>query len=296
MGTAMARYLPRREIQFCGRPWNLNPGPFNAKEHSLVAVAYWGSNFTAYGLGPLSAMELYYGKKLAPLWSFLFLMATQMMGYGLAGLYREFLMRPPELYYPGVLPSVALFKSMHGKGEERLNKMLIFFAIVTLVAFAYQWLPSLLWPLLSSIPVLCYLGAGNWKAFVLGSGTYGFGLLDLSLDWNYASFFQRLYTPVWANLNRFTGAILACWILYPIAYFSNTFDALKYPPMSSGTWDEAGRGFYMTAIFPTGLDQKHTTTIHSLESPKWSFSYATHFFWGFASTGAVIAYALLFHG
>lgn len=43
MGDAMARYLPTRQFSFFGWKWSMNPGPWNAKEHALIVVAYWGS-------------------------------------------------------------------------------------------------------------------------------------------------------------------------------------------------------------------------------------------------------------
>lgn len=48
-------------------------------------------------------MELYYGRKINPGWGILFLLTTQMMGYGFAGLFRDILVRPPKIYYPGVV-------------------------------------------------------------------------------------------------------------------------------------------------------------------------------------------------
>ncbi|KAJ9143372.1 OPT superfamily oligopeptide transporter [Pleurostoma richardsiae] len=294
MGARMARHLPNRQVKLFGLYWNPNPGPWNAKEHALVVVAYWGSSYTAYGLGPLSAMELYYNKRMSAIWAIAFLMTSQLMGYGIAGLYRNVLVRPPRMYYPGVLPNVALFNAMHKNPSTTSKSLYRFFCLVTLVAFVYQWLPSLIWPMLGSLPLLCYIGRGFWKTFVLGSGTYGFGLLDLSFDWNYISFFSPLYTPLWANANRFAGAIFACWILYPMVYFSGS-SATAFAPMSSGTWDNTGAKYNISAILTTKheLDQK-ALIMYSM--PRWSFSYAMHFFWGFASTSAVLTYALLFHG
>lgn len=43
MGDAMARYLPTKQFSFFGYKWSMNPGPWNAKEHALIVVAYWGS-------------------------------------------------------------------------------------------------------------------------------------------------------------------------------------------------------------------------------------------------------------
>lgn len=62
MGLAMAKYLPHQTFSTFGYTWSLNPGPWNAKEHGLIIIAVYGSQKTAYGLGPLSAMELYYGE------------------------------------------------------------------------------------------------------------------------------------------------------------------------------------------------------------------------------------------
>ena len=39
----MARYLPKRQFNIFGYECSLNPGPWNAKEHSLIVVAYWGN-------------------------------------------------------------------------------------------------------------------------------------------------------------------------------------------------------------------------------------------------------------
>jgi hypothetical protein len=61
-GNIMAKFLPTRKFKTLGYEWSLNPGPWNSKEHALIVVAVWGSQHTAYGLGPLSALELYYGK------------------------------------------------------------------------------------------------------------------------------------------------------------------------------------------------------------------------------------------
>jgi hypothetical protein len=43
MGSAMANYLPKRTFNTFGYKWSFNPGPWNAKEHALIVVAYWGS-------------------------------------------------------------------------------------------------------------------------------------------------------------------------------------------------------------------------------------------------------------
>jgi OPT oligopeptide transporter protein len=43
MGSAMATYLPKHTFNTFGYKWSFNPAPWNAKEHALIVVAYWGS-------------------------------------------------------------------------------------------------------------------------------------------------------------------------------------------------------------------------------------------------------------
>lgn len=43
MGSSMHKYLPTRVFNTFGYKWSLNPGKWNAKEHALIVVAYWGS-------------------------------------------------------------------------------------------------------------------------------------------------------------------------------------------------------------------------------------------------------------
>ncbi|KAF8856294.1 OPT superfamily oligopeptide transporter [Acephala macrosclerotiorum] len=294
MGSFMANRLPKRTFSTFGRKWSFNPGPWNPKEHALIIVAYWGSCYTAYGLGPLSAMELYYGKKMNAGWGILFLITTQMIGYGFAGLFRDILVRPPKIYYPGVLPNVALFNAMH-RNPSVTKKSLKFFSYVAVAAFVWEWFPQLIFPILSSLPLLCYMGHGNGIAYILGSGYNGFGLLDISLDWNYISFWSPLYTPLWANANQFLGAMALCWFIYPLMYFTNTLDAKTYAPMSSGTFDDTGATYNISRI----LNADHTlnqTAMDAYSRPQWSVSYAMYFFCGFAASTGAMLYACLYYG
>jgi len=96
-----------------------------------------------------------------------------MIGYGFAGLYRDILVRPPAMYYPGVLANVSLFNAMH-RNPTVTKKSLRFFVIVASCLFVYEFLPGLIFPMLSSLPLLCYFGHGHWVTYLLGSGYYGF--------------------------------------------------------------------------------------------------------------------------
>lgn len=150
--------------------------------------------------------------------------------------------------------------------------------------------------MLSSLPLLCYLIPGNRVAYFLGSGYSGFGLLDISLDWNYASFFQPLYTPLWASVSQIAGAVAVCWVIYPALYFANVLDSLKFPPMSSGIFDKHGAEYNVSRVLHAGNFTLDQGAMEAYSEPYWSVSYLMYFFWGFASTTGVLVYALLWYG
>ncbi|KAK5129138.1 hypothetical protein LTR08_003803 [Meristemomyces frigidus] len=295
MGDLMARYLPTRQFSIFGKKCSLNPGPWNAKEHALIVVAYWGSCYTAYGLGPLSAMEMYYGRKVNAGWGILFLITTQMIGYGFAGIFRDILVRPPKMYYPGVLPNVALFNAMH-RNPAVTKKSLTFFTYVALATFVWEWFPSLIFPLLASLPLVCWVGHGNPIAYVLGSGSYGFGILNLSLDWNYVGgVLQPMYTPLWSNVNQFAGIFFACWMLYPVLYYTNTFGGQTFAAMSSSTFDSTGATYNISRILTPDY-HLNQTAMDEYSKPYWSVSYVFYFFWGFAASTGAMLYSALWYG
>ncbi|KAH8757348.1 OPT oligopeptide transporter protein-domain-containing protein [Diaporthe sp. PMI_573] len=252
--------------------WFLTTFWANAKEHALIIVAYWDSCYAAYGLGPLSALELYYGCNINPGWGIYFLLTSQMIGYAFTRIHRDILVRPPNIYYPG--------------GASLLWPVLTFAISGFLALYSF---------LLSSLPLLCYFGHGQWKAFLMGWGYYGFGVLDFTLDWNYASFLSPLYTPLWANSHQIACAIFCCWLLYPIMYFTSMTNSKNYPPMTSGTFDLTGNTYNISRTLTPDYTLNQTA-MDAYSPPRWSTSYAMYFFFGFAASTAALAYSILWYG
>lgn len=183
---------------------------------------------------------------------------------------------------------------MHRNPAVAANS-LKFFGIVAVSAFVYEWFPSLIFPLLGTIPFVCYFGHGNWIAYILGSGNYGFGLLNFSLDWNYATFFSPLYTPLWAAAHQYGFAFFLCWGLYPIMYFTNTLNAKSFAPMSSSTFDADGNAYNTSKILNADLSLNQTA-LDAYSPPYWSAPYAMYFFWGFAASTGAMLYSILYYG
>jgi hypothetical protein len=78
---------------------DLNPGPFNVKEHSVIVI------MASVGLNVANASDIivtqmvYYKKEFGLLYQVLMMMSTQTLGYGMAGLMRKSLGKSARLPY-----------------------------------------------------------------------------------------------------------------------------------------------------------------------------------------------------
>ncbi|KAG0368434.1 hypothetical protein BGZ54_001956, partial [Gamsiella multidivaricata] len=153
-GKFLARVLP------AGR---LNPGPFNIKEHVLVALTANCAGGTAYAVDITVIQKVFYGQDFGFLANFLLILCTQMLGYGMAGVLRRYLVYPAAMIWPANLVQVALFNTLHqdedlAPGQWSRFK---FFLVATLGMFLYQWIPGFLFPVVSSIAWICWIKPDN---------------------------------------------------------------------------------------------------------------------------------------
>ncbi|KAG2535184.1 hypothetical protein PVAP13_9NG098500 [Panicum virgatum] len=159
-GRFMAAVLPDREVRILGGrlgSFNLNPGPFNVKEHVIITifancgVSYGGGD--AYSIGAITVMKAYYKQTLSFVLALLIVLTTQILGYGWAGMLRRYLVDPAEMWWPSNLAQVSLFRALHEKeeGDEKSRgpSRMRFFLIVFFASFAYYALPGYLLPILT---------------------------------------------------------------------------------------------------------------------------------------------------
>ncbi|OBZ86013.1 Oligopeptide transporter 5 [Choanephora cucurbitarum] len=224
--TAWARLLPHGK-------W-INPGPFNVKEHTCIYVTVSAANASAYATYILSAQQLYYNDSVpSPAGQIFFLLGSQMVGYGIAGNLRKFLVYAPNMTWPTTLPVVSLLKTFNADREGSRWRTKFFF-IVFLSAFVYEFIPQYIFPMLGGISIICL--ARNDSAWVQrlfgGLGTNeGLGIFQFSFDWNLLSNYTPLVIPLWIQLNVY-GGVLLLWILAPVMYYYNVWNAQKFPFLS----------------------------------------------------------------
>ncbi|KAG5353605.1 hypothetical protein C0989_004713 [Termitomyces sp. Mn162] len=74
-------------------------------------------------------------------------LGSQLMGYGLGGIMRSFLVYPTYIVFPNLLPTVQLFDALHrGKKIMLQKKRVKFFWLVFIGIFVWEWFPEYIAP------------------------------------------------------------------------------------------------------------------------------------------------------
>ncbi|TPX57960.1 hypothetical protein PhCBS80983_g03472 [Powellomyces hirtus] len=231
-GKVLAAVLPKG-----GR---FNPGPFSIKEHVLCGVMI-GSAFLPLGVfNFISQKYILKQSDLSVISGVGFVLGSQMIGYGLAGHCRRFLVKPASMLWPTALTQVALYKALNkvaipGSIAGASYSTGTFFWIAFTGAAIYQWFPSFLAPLLSTLSILCVSSSRGIRLWGSGFPGRGMGFLSINLDWSLIARWTPLESPFWTKVNQFTGIYLVLYVVVPILYYKNAFgmdQSLKDPMLS----------------------------------------------------------------
>lgn len=99
VGCLWARVMPTRVFSTFGVSWTLNTGPFTIKEHVVTVLMSNVSIGYAYSTDALLALQgkPFYDINLGWGFSLLFTLSSQLIGIGLAGLARRFIVWPAAM-------------------------------------------------------------------------------------------------------------------------------------------------------------------------------------------------------
>lgn len=246
--------------------FSLNPGPWNIKEHVLVfimanvAVAY------PYAINAIVVAEVYYDIKLGYWFCLVLVLATQLTGFGLAGLCRRFLVWPASMVWPQNLVACTLLNTLHAEEEgddfeppvdddiPASSKLVSsktvkpmrgitryrFFMYLTVASFFFFFLPGFLFEALSIFSFVCWVAPTNVPVNQLFGVYSGMGMSVITFDWTQISWIgSPLMYPWWAEVHIFLGFVLFYWILTPILYYTNvsisSVSSLLFPFTDSDT-------------------------------------------------------------
>ncbi|CAH8304862.1 unnamed protein product [Eruca vesicaria subsp. sativa] len=307
LGRLMAARITDR-VFFQGSKWEftLNPGssrtdqrPFNVKEHVLITIFANAGAGSVYAIHIITAVKAYYMKNMTFFVSFIVIVTTQVLGFGWAGIFRKYLVEPAAMWWPANLVQVSLFRALHEK-EERTKGGLTrtqFFVIAFVCSFAYYVFPGYLFQMLTSFSWVCWFFPSSVMAQQIGSGLHGFGIGAIGLDWSTISSYlgSPLASPWYATANVGVGFVLAVYVLTPICYRLDVYNAKTFPLFSSSLFTNEGSKYNITSI----IDSNFHLDLQAYE--RQGPLYLTTFFalsygFGFAALSSTIMHVALFHG
>ena len=152
-GKALAQLLPAttfrvpKWMQKLGfeDEFSFNPGPFNIKEHTVIVIMANAATGPAYALNFSLASQKFYGVRQGLAFDFLLLLTTQLVGFGMAGICRKYLVWPAALIWPQNLVFCTLLNTLHAEdddGSEGGVTRFKFFTYVVIGAFCWYFLPG----------------------------------------------------------------------------------------------------------------------------------------------------------
>ncbi|KAF9969597.1 hypothetical protein BGZ73_007994, partial [Actinomortierella ambigua] len=274
----------------------MNPGPFNIKEHVLIALTANCAAQPAYSIDVTVIQKVWYKEDFGFLANLLLCLCTQMVGYGMAGVLRRYLVYPSAMIWPANLVQVALFNTLHKDEDLQPGQWsrYKFFLIAGLGMFFYAWLPGYIFPVLATFTWICWMN----KESVLHAqifGTRGMALGVLSFDWNTIIAFlgSPLIVPWWAIANILVGVIFVVWIMTPIAYYTNLWDAQRFTMITQKLYRVDGSPYDPLDVMTDNVyDEAKAKDYGPLRI---STFFALTYGIGFAGLASLITHTILYH-
>ncbi|KAK7851328.1 oligopeptide transporter 7 [Quercus suber] len=117
-------------------------------------------------------------------------------------------------------------------------------------SFAYYIFPGYLFKMLTSLSWICWTSPKSVLAQQLGSGLSGLGLFAFGLDWATISSYlgSPLASPWFATANVAVGYVFVVYILAPICYWLNVFNAKTFPIYSQDLFSSTGQEYNISLI------------------------------------------------
>ncbi|KAK6133045.1 hypothetical protein DH2020_033200 [Rehmannia glutinosa] len=262
VGKFMAKVLPTTTftVPFTSWSFSFNPGPFNLKEHVLITIFASCGSSGVYAVGIVTIVKAFTTDSCIHL--------------------------PPGCW----------LKLHRSETQGRANKAAIFL-VVFISSFAYYIVPAYFAPSLSSISVICLIFKDSIFPQQLGSGLHGMGIGSFALDWATTSFIGNpISTPGFAIINSLIGFFLVMYVMTPLTYFNNVYNAKTYPIFSSHTFDSHGHPYNISRVLNAETFSLDMAGYQGYSKLYLSVFFAFTYGLGFASLAATITHVALYHG
>ncbi|PHH92148.1 hypothetical protein CDD83_8716 [Cordyceps sp. RAO-2017] len=308
LGKAWERWMPAREFVLFGTRHRLNPGRFNQKEHMLISImanvakALPHSRYLIF----TTWLEKYFNLPFASSFAFQITLALSMnlMGFGLAGLARRFLVYPSFCIWPRSLATVALNQSLHNEDNPQVQgpfrrlygiSRYRFFLLAFGAMFFWFWVPNYFLSAVSLFNWLAWISPTNFNLTAITGLRKGLGFNPFpTMDWNVVTHnVEPLLVPPHVTLNMCLGALLG-GVTIVAMYWSNTFYTGYLPINTNTMFAHNATTYNVSAILDENgiLDEAK----YQAYSPVYiAASSVTYYIFFFAVYTSVISYAALYH-
>ncbi|KAF8549183.1 OPT superfamily oligopeptide transporter [Imleria badia] len=281
-----------------GLEFSLNPGPWNIKEHVLVYIMANVAIGPPYALNAIVVTELNYHISVDYWFSSLLVVATQLTGFGLAGLCRRFLVWPAGMVWPQNLVTCTLLNTLHAEDDAQpgVISRYKYFLLVLAGAFFFYFIPGYLFTALSVFSWLCWIFPDNVPVNQMFGVWSGLGLSVLTFDWSQISWIgSPLMFPWWAEAHIFVGFVLFFWIITPLMYYTNTWNLAYFPINDDNPYDRFGNYYNISLVVDSS--NRFNVTAYNEYSPLYlPATYAMTYLLAFALSTCVLVHTVLYHG
>jgi OPT family small oligopeptide transporter len=248
-------------------------------------------------------MDLFLNHQINAFGSIVLIITTQCLGYGMAGVLRKYLVYPAEMVWWGNLVQVVFYNAMHNTDEFKSKRMfrgwsyMKYFWVVCGAMFIYEFIPQYIAPLLVFFDWVCWFRPFDYNFWALFSsyGGGGAGILSLCFDWT-AIGGATMWLPLVTLLTQCGGIILSYWIIFPIIWLNNVFNAKLYGrPLTSGLYTLDGKLFKITSLLNEDYsinEEKYLAGQPATMTPM----YALVFMYSFIALTGCMSHIACFHG
>lgn len=298
--------LPNRVWRVFGIEFNLNPGPFNVKEHTVIVmmanVSIQGG--VAYATDVLLAQQVYYKQNFGWAFQMLLVITTQCIGFGMAGIVRRFLIWPAAMIWPSTLANVALMYTLHDhkpSDPAQSNGWSIgryrWFLYVFAGSFFWYWFPGWIAQGLTYFDWIVWIAPYNVVVNQLFGNQSGFGMLPITFDWTVITAWvgSPLPYPLFSILNTLAGVILFFLIAGIGVKFTGAWYQDYLPIASTHSFDNTGQPYNVSRILTPEL--KLDVEAYKAYSPLFLGTFFTLCYGvSFGALSSIVVHTALFHG
>ncbi|CUA75850.1 Sexual differentiation process protein isp4 [Schizosaccharomyces pombe 972h-] [Rhizoctonia solani] len=283
-----------------GGTFSFNPGPFNIKEHVLLYIMSNVATAPAYAMNVIVVAEHFYNIRLGIAWNLLLMFATQLTGFGIAGICRRYLVWPASMIWPQNLVVCTLLNTLHAEDDEpgrTGTTRFKFYLYVTIGTFVWQFLPGFLFTALSAFSWICWFRPRDVKINQLFGVYSGLGMGVLTFDWAQISYVgSPMMVPWWAEVHVMLGFLIFYWILTPILYYKNVWNFAYLPMSTSGPYDRFGKSYNVSRVIDMQTYTLNVTAYEEYSELYLPATYAVTYLLAFSVSTAVLVHTILYHG